>query len=84
MVVGSEASPEKLGYVLKQHEICSGLESLKQVKRKEIDTKLQLLKKYRSLYTYDGILQQIQLFFESPFNNKTGLLRCTELPTKDH
>ena len=40
------------------------------------ENKLQKVRDARYLYTYEGLLQQIEKWFLDPFGSKGGYLRC--------
>ena len=46
----------------------------------DIQNKLALIKEIRYYYTYEGVLNQLESFFQSPFNYDTNYLRCNGLP----
>lgn len=78
---GSPASVVSIGYSASAQEICS---LLKDIKSDQIKDKLVKVHKYRSLYSYEGLLEQIELFLSDPFGPTGGLLRCKRLPDFDH
>jgi hypothetical protein len=41
-----------------------------------IEAKMASVKKARSMYTYAGLLNQIDKWFRDPFGPKGGMLRC--------
>ena len=43
----------------------------------EISTMLLSVSHARSLYTYDGVMKQLELFFHDPFSDEGGYLRCS-------
>jgi len=53
---------------------------LKALSDMEYTAKLQKLRQARRYYTYDGILEQIEQFFEDPFGPRGGYLKCTAFP----
>jgi hypothetical protein len=54
--------------------------------RKSLDLYMNAIKSSRYYYTYEGLLAQIRLFIQFPFQEDKGsYLKCVELfPKKDH
>jgi len=52
--------------------------------RQELEALLLNAAAARPLYTYDGVLHQLELFFAQPLRPGGGLLRCVRLPNKPH
>ena len=49
---------------------------MKKVTNQTLNEKLKRIKEGRTLYTYDGLLNQIEKWFRDPFGPDGGYLRC--------
>lgn len=56
------------------------IQKIKNLSDADYQRKLQHLHQVRKLFTYEGILEQIELFFKDPFGPTGGYLTCTTLP----
>ena len=45
---------------------------------------MEQVRRVRPFYTYEGVLQQIDLFFRDPLGPHGGYLRCERVPERDH
>ena len=54
------------------------------VNSSQLQERLELVRKARKYYTYEGVLQQIDLFFRDPLGPNGGYLHCQRVPDKDH
>ncbi len=54
--------------------------AIKNISSEEIQHRLQLMQNARPLYTYAGILNQLELFFGDPLGPTGGLLSCSPVP----
>jgi len=77
--VGSELSVYELGYVGRVRHLEPLIKHLAQIKHEKLDTinseihqKLMKVKNARDAYTYTGVIQQIELFFEFPFSSHSN------------
>ncbi len=46
----------------------------------QLKTRLEQIRRVRPFFTYQGVLEQISLFFNDPLGVKGGYLRCTTVP----
>lgn len=84
--IGTNASIDNLGWVA-YRPYRTLVNRLAQTSDEEITRKLEAVKKYRSAYTYEGVLDQLELFFKEPLgqsNPDCFIRRCVPLPPKDH
>jgi hypothetical protein len=72
------------GYQGKIRQIGSLVDKLLKVDKDEYKLKMQKVREIRQYYTYEGILQQIDLFFLEPLGPNGGHLRCERVPLTDH
>mmetsp|Transcript_2359 Transcript_2359/g.3629 ORF Transcript_2359/g.3629 Transcript_2359/m.3629 type:complete len:388 (-) Transcript_2359:16-1179(-) len=50
----------------------------------ELNRRFQKVKEVRQLYTYGGLIQQIELFFADPLGPSGGYLRCAKVPDSEN
>ena len=50
----------------------------------QFEDKMEQVRRVRPYYTYEGVLQQIDLFFRDPLGPHGGYLRCERVPERDH
>mmetsp|Transcript_1173 Transcript_1173/g.1542 ORF Transcript_1173/g.1542 Transcript_1173/m.1542 type:complete len:98 (-) Transcript_1173:180-473(-) len=60
------------------------VDSVLRVNSSQLKERLDQVKKARKFYTYEGVLQQIDLFFRDPLGPNGGYLRCQRVPDRDH
>jgi hypothetical protein len=79
---GTIAAAEYVGYVGSVSTMSTLVHVLRSATEADIETKLHRVHAMRDLYTYKGVLQQIDLFFQDPLNiaGKGGFLRCERVP----
>ena len=79
---GTDIAVEKLGYVGSVQNIRDLVQTLRNSSDNIIQEKLKSVKAARRYYTYGGLLEQIELFFNDPLNKTGGggYLRCTRVP----
>lgn len=82
--LGSNVSVEKFGFVGKMGRLCATAANMKKVTSEELADRLKLVHDVRYYYTYEGVLEQIELFFADPFGPQGGFLVCSKLPDRDH
>lgn len=68
----------KLGHL---HEVIDKVSALS---ASDITIMLQRVKLARRYYTYEGVLEQIDLFFKDPLGPAGGQLRCSTIPSAAH
>ena len=73
---GSGYSPADLGYVMKTDSLNNMVYIMRTVTNNTLLDKLRRIKEGRYLYTYEGVLEQIDKWFFDPFGPKGGFLRC--------
>eukprot|EP01036_Dinobryon_divergens_P022690 gene22690-30972_t len=71
------------GLTSSENTLVSMVQQLRKVTDKELMHKLQILKEVRFYFTYAGVVQQIEKFFEDPFGPGGGYLRCTKHPREE-
>lgn len=80
--VGSEFSVYEIGYVGRVRHLESLIKHLAHIKSDrsesgEIQVKLGKVKAARNVYTYEGVLQQMEMFFTRPFSRQHSALVCS-------
>jgi hypothetical protein len=78
----SNLSVLSIGYIGKLGHLHHLVARLVNASVSEIMNKLRFVREARYAYTYEGILEQIALFFADPFGPKGGALRCVPLPQR--
>jgi len=78
---GSIASAASIGFVGQLGNLRTLLEQLKKVNNDTLAGKLRAVEAARKMYTMEGVLDQIGLFFSDPLGARGGLLRCS---IRDH
>ena len=68
--------PADIGYVIRSNNMQEVINVMQQSTNATLELKLNKIKDARILYTYEGILDQIERFFFDPFGNHGGYLRC--------
>lgn len=63
------------GYQSKEHNLAALVEKLHAVSEEEYQRLLEQVYAMRPFFTYEGVLRQIALFFQHPFE-ETSYLRC--------
>lgn len=81
---GTNYSVDHIAFSGQQNHVCKLMKTLAEMTEKEYEEKLTLIKDARRLYTYQGVLEQLELFFRDPFGEEGGELRCTSHPGIDH
>ena len=46
--------------------------------------RLAIVSQSLDYYKYSGVINQIDLFFQNPFDSTNSLLRCSKIPDIDH
>jgi len=59
------------------------VQQLKKLSDAEFLRKMSMLKEVRYYFTYAGVVNQIEKFFEDPFGSDGGFLRCTKHPREE-
>lgn len=77
---GTNSSLAQLGYSGKLHSLDKLVNQLLSASHEEIRLKLDRVQKARRLYTTEGVLDELDLFFKDPFNSARSYIRCTSIP----
>lgn len=77
---GSNVSADSIGYLAQSGSLRKIVEIIQKATPAEIKEKLRRVHAARPYYTYEGVIQQISLFFQDPLGPNGGLLRCTKVP----
>ena len=83
---GTHLAIENFGFVSRLGQGAQLAEKLQQVNNDpaELDRRLQKVKEVRKYFTYEGILEQIELFFADPLGPAGGQLRCAPVPDTEN
>lgn len=84
MFIGSNASIDAFGFVVDMshgaiNRLCHKLAS---ITPEEYRQRIEVIKSVRHLYTFEGVIKQVERFFLNPF--KDSLLKCNRVPDRDH
>eukprot|EP01041_Mallomonas_annulata_P001111 gene1111-2158_t len=81
---GSEADFHHLGLVVNKGNITTMVKTVKAMAADPVrmETWLSAVSKARHMYTYDGVMKQIEMFFRDPLGPTGGYLRCALPPPK--
>ena len=74
--------PADLGYLIKSNQMGRVLSVVGAATNQTLDLKMQKVKAARHLYTYAGLLDQIEKWFRDPFGPRGGYLRCKTVDRK--
>ena len=79
--LGTEACVTRFGYLGglfdRNHTLKDLVREMKLTSQEEYDRKLERVRSIRPLFTYEGVLQQFELFLNDPFGARGGYLVCT-------
>ena len=75
--------PADIGYVVRSNAMSEVVQVMKKATNTTTENKLKKVKEARHLYTYEGLLQQIEKWFFDPFGPKGGYLRCKKDDRKE-
>lgn len=68
--------PADIGYVVRSNEMKEVLNFMNKATNTTTENKLKKVRDARYLYTYKGLLEQIEKWFFDPFGVQGGYLRC--------
>ena len=79
---GTEIAADKIGYVGSVNDMNRLVQTLRSSTDRAILEKIELVRAARRYYTYEGLLEQMEMFFEDPLNmtGVGGYLRCARVP----
>jgi len=84
---GSNASIEVYGFVAgstsKENTLKELVHQLHNLTTEQYEQKLTGLREVRTLFTYEGMFHQVDLFLRDPFGPHGGHLRCTKHPNTE-
>ena len=81
MKPGSNISVTAIGFVAKLGHIADVVKRIAAMTPDEIAEKMELVKRARYFYTYEGVMDQIDLFFRDPLGPQGGFLSCSKIPS---
>ena len=68
--------PADIGYVVRSNSMREVVEVVRKSTNESTVKKLEKVRQARHLYTYSGLLDQIEKWFTDPFGDNGGYLRC--------
>jgi hypothetical protein len=85
--LGTNASIEKYGFMVRNSDsrgIDEIVARIANMSDSEYRSMADNAASFRHLFTYKGVIDQIQMFIEDPLGPRGGLLRCTRVPDSTH
>jgi len=77
---GSPIGPKAIGFLAKGGNLGKLAQTLTRVTNATIHDLLDRVEKARYFYTYEGVMEQIELFLRDPLGPAGGYLRCQKIP----